>query len=338
MNVMLGPTISPTAPLSLIALAFLLGLVSYLAVLWWRWGRPPRTVFVGDYATVIPADLAPACVSALMHRGRVTEDALVATLLDLARRGVIDLEVLAPAAADPAPAFRSRDYLLRLHPDRSATLGPLEAEALRFIFGQVTGSDTTTTVFLHEAIGGDPLVYSLWFSDWGRAVRRSPEMERLLDRSSHQAFLRGVEFSVILACTSFLLAWLGALIALPFLLLVPLAVWMSFGMRRRTPLGEELFVRYEALENQLRSITRFKEMPASGVVIWDEYLVLAAAMGLAREVIGTLYLWVPDPVTHPGLHAGRFRSRSYSPAEAAARGLTEERRRRDEMSALGIDE
>jgi len=70
------------------------------------------------------SDDPPAVVNVLVHHGRVTGDALPATVLDLSARGYFSLEQIAPG-----------QQLCRFHHGQSGTgaLGPWEARVLTLL-------------------------------------------------------------------------------------------------------------------------------------------------------------------------------------------------------------
>lgn len=75
----------------------LVGLAAILlgagVLVWWRWGRDKMPDFRGDYWMEVPAEsMAPAVLGRLWRWNHESSDDVVATVLDMARRGVLTIE------------------------------------------------------------------------------------------------------------------------------------------------------------------------------------------------------------------------------------------------------
>ncbi len=115
----------PLAEVFTAAASVLLFLVGGVALLlhWYQRGRDPQTEIYAEYLTEPPSDLPPALVGALVDE-RVDAKEILATLFDLARRGVLDI------IEEGMDSFRFR---LREIPPY---LQPFEKEILRTLFGR----------------------------------------------------------------------------------------------------------------------------------------------------------------------------------------------------------
>jgi uncharacterized membrane protein YgcG len=112
--------------------ALLAGLIT-----WWRWrrfGRDPQPTALPAYLDRPPDDLNPALAAALVNE---TADirAVTATMMDLARRGVLTIEELGEDG--------SSDYAFTLNRFDPEALDPLERSLLAGIFGETTRFGTT---------------------------------------------------------------------------------------------------------------------------------------------------------------------------------------------------
>ena len=71
-------------------------------IVWWRWGRERPPAFRDDYWMNPPADaMAPAVLGRLWRWNHESPDDIVATVLDMVRRGVLEVrddELVIPAA------------------------------------------------------------------------------------------------------------------------------------------------------------------------------------------------------------------------------------------------
>jgi hypothetical protein len=89
---------------------------------WWTRGRDPEIGPVPDFIVTPPAELSPAVVGALVDE-HVDQRDIVATLVDLGRRGILQI--------DPETHGDFRVTLLQDYPDGS----PFERALLETFFG-----------------------------------------------------------------------------------------------------------------------------------------------------------------------------------------------------------
>lgn len=83
----------PQRTLLFLGLALLIAIGGGLAVLtaWWTQGRDPEVGPVPDILVTPPAELPPAVVGALVDE-HVDQRDIVATLVDLGRRGILQID------------------------------------------------------------------------------------------------------------------------------------------------------------------------------------------------------------------------------------------------------
>ena len=109
-----------------------------MTFLFFKYGREHRTQFRGRYFRELPdPELAPALVGTLMHWGTVKDSDAVATLLDLANRGVI---AIAPVDEEKRGLLRHED---RADLQRSPSLSPTRRDCGRSNESSSTSSSGT---------------------------------------------------------------------------------------------------------------------------------------------------------------------------------------------------
>ena len=100
-------------------------------IVWWRWGRERPPAFRDDYWMNPPADaMAPAVLGRLWRWNHESPDDIVATVLDMVRRGVLEVrddELVIPAAGEePAKRVESGSAAALAAP-RAADVGADDA-------------------------------------------------------------------------------------------------------------------------------------------------------------------------------------------------------------------
>jgi hypothetical protein len=290
-------------------------------VLYWRNGRPPRVPLVLESSQAIPEGIPPAVAGMVWRRGRVVEDDAIATLLDLTRRGVVEMspEPVASAAASglaaaPANLFflpAGQTYRMTLRRDRLSGLSKYERSLLGFVFDGDAGGDSLTIEEYRARVHADTAPFFYWFREWQHLVRQSPEAAGLLRPESYPTYLHAAYLGLlqvaVLLLSPLLLNMSQASVSGPIRLLaiatialsVVVAWWVMLHVPGPTRRGAELLVRYRALHRQLRS-TRIGDMPPQGLMMWDQYFVYAVEFGLARKAIAALYIQTPGVLQRLG--------------------------------------
>lgn len=278
-----------------------LGCLGILA-LWYVKGRERPAGEVAEYLAEPPADLPPAMAGILLRERPDIRD-IVATIVDLARRGVLEVHEqlgLRLFQPDMPPDFTFR--LLR--PD--APMRPYEATLLRWLF----------------AGGRDRRLSDLG----GKLERALPEIRDQMGREVAAAgyFVRNpevvyLEYSVpgvLLAIVGLGLALFasGLLNFLPYrpIALLSMLIWGALHpytdvgalpcaavgavglalavagryMPRRTPAGAAQAARWRAFRRYLAQIGRYTDLAAAREA-FDRYLPYAIAFGLERAWIAS---------------------------------------------------
>lgn len=264
--------------------AGLLGLVGGgLAIygLWYLRGRDPHTGIVADFLPKPPDDLPPGAAGALIDEV-VHERDIVSTLVDLSRRGVIEMNSTATAGF-------STDVGVKLV-DPSAALAPFEKEALNAIFnwklqaGETTNLWRASSAFAKAAPGVRSLLYE-------ELLRRgyfasSPEETRTNWRN------RALRSIILIPIGGFLVSWIFfkgiGWIWLPIGVLVVMAVviyLISGALPRKTQAGAEAAAKWWAFRRYLEQIEKYEKV-AEQRQIFETYLPYAIAFGLEQSWVG----------------------------------------------------
>jgi uncharacterized membrane protein YgcG len=264
--------------------AGLLGLVGGgLAIygLWYVRGRDPSVGIVADFLPKPPDDLPPGAAGALIDEVVHRRD-IVATLVDLSRRGVIEMSQTDAAGigSDVKVTLVTTDV----------TLAPFEKEALNALFNWKLQPGTTTNLwkaseaFARSASGVRSLLYD-------ELVRRayfanSPEETRTNWRNRAMR-------SVILLPIGGFLAWLIFFrgvgwfwFPLGALVVMSLAIYLISGaLPRKTRAGAEAAAKWRAFRRYLEDIEKYDKV-AERKEIFDDYLPYAIAFGLEQSWVG----------------------------------------------------
>jgi Predicted membrane protein (DUF2207) len=241
-----------------------------------------------------PAPEPPAVVNLLTHGFRVTPDAVPATLLDLAARGVVALEHRGPdafvcrlgAVPDSLTPYEQRVVsLLRdrmsggVVPPEALTSGPeREAQGWRKAFDREVVADARQRG-LCRPIADGKLAFGLFVGAlvpgvvWGRV-------------SGHSSGVAGVVFVA------------GA----------ALVVAVSRRAQRETPAGLAAATRWLGVRAALREDEVFATLPPITVGLWKRYLAYGAALGVAPGAVRPIQMGAESDSHAWSSYGGRWRA------------------------------
>jgi uncharacterized membrane protein YgcG len=250
--------------------------------LWFVRGRDPQVGLVADFIANPPDDLPPGAAGALVDEV-VNQRDIVATLADLARRGVISM-------TSGGKELYGYDVDVTLT-NPSAELAPFEKEALNGLFSYRLEAGTTvklwnaSNAFSKTAAGVRSLLYQ-------ELVKRgyftsSPEEERTNWRN------RGLRLLIwwpILGAAAWLIFfretnWIWFPIV--GLEVIWLAIYlMSGALPKKTLAGAEAAAKWRAFRRYLEDIRKYEKLDEKNE-IFDRYLPYAIAFGLEETWVSS---------------------------------------------------
>lgn len=294
------------------------GSLIVLAV-WWTWGRDPAAGPLPEFVTAPPGNLPPAVAGALVDE-KVDERDIVATLVDLARRGVMQI---ATPQGDEWSASQA-DFTMTMMQSEEL-VSPFERALLSALFGNdLRPGQSATLATMGERFkqkGGHlrVVLYQELVQRGFFAV--TPSRTRVLWQWVAVAIML---FAVVGAWMfSSISAAVFSTFWLPFLALALLAVLVRFvanSMPRKTVAGAEAAANYRAFKRYLERIDGFQDL-SRAQEMFDRYLPYAIAFGLQGEWVDAFAkARTPSPTWFRGLHwspaehTGNFGSGSFESA------------------------
>ncbi len=285
--------------------SFLLVIVALGAVffLWRKYGRPYPTQFDGSYYRELPANYSPAELGLLWNHRKLQARDFTATIMDLARRKFILIEEERQEVRKLLGTKEVTRYRLTflLPPDPAGMRKPGEASLI--------DHERELLDYLHYTIAGGngflylddierftkkygEAFYAFW-QGWTATVSSRGEEVEFFENSGNMPLftvLGGLALFTIGAMVVSEKAILGAglLLAGTILGVVPRL------FKRRSPSGQEDFVRWQAFRRFLLHFSQMQRHEIPSLIIWEHFLVYAVSLGVAREVISQLELVFPN--------------------------------------------
>ena len=278
------------------AAAVLSLLALLLAVLLFRrYGKNPPAHFKGRFFSELPSDLPPALVSCLLNRGSVYASALFATLLDLARRGLLTVEERRKTGRSLFRRVQRKDALFRLDRRRfereAGSLAPFERSALQFLFGDIAGGKDQVSL---TEIGRARSRMRRWFSHWRKEIQAAAKARSFFD----PGVKTGRRYELWLASGLLLFSFPVFYFAegagiLPLAASVLIFIFALL-LHRITPEYADEYAKWRALGRYLRKYHFERGRTETLKQLLDAYLVYGLVLGLTPKRIRELLQLIPE--------------------------------------------
>ncbi len=245
--------------------------------LWYSRGRDPHTGAVAEFLPTPPDDLPPGAAGTLLDETADERD-IVATLVDLAHRGVIRMQ-----------ESTGQDVEITLL-QRSDSLTPFESELLKTLFpgSPKPGDSIKLSDIKSRFIEAIPDIKKLLYDELVRRgyFPRSPEATRSTWRTIGMVALFVI---VIGGCVGGGIAGSAGFYWFAVAMFAGLAIALlalSTAMPRKTLKGAEAAAKWRAFRKYLGDIERYENV-AEGRQIFEKYLPYAVAFGQERSWVST---------------------------------------------------
>ncbi|MHB8869179.1 MAG: DUF2207 family protein [Thermoleophilia bacterium] len=283
---------------------FVLPILTFLLmlVIWSRRGRDDPAAVYAKYVTEPPSDLKPALAGALIDE-RVEVREILATIVDLARRGFLEIT----DEREGTWIFKKNKTTFK----RLQSIGTLqgyEKQVANALFGSKESVDTDDLkekFYKHV----DPITKAVYEEVAAAGLfPRNPSSTRTRWKILGFAVLAGfVAFAGLLAVSG-VPGWGWMLVGGIVSGLIVLG--FSRAMPQRTARGAQETRKWEAFRNYLNDLTRYQDM-ATARDAFERYLPYAIAFGVERDWVRrfdqlqlpapTWYhpMWIPSSTTGP---------------------------------------
>ena len=245
-------------------------------IVWWRWGRERPPAFRDDYWMNPPADaMAPAVLGRLWRWNHESPDDIVATVLDMVRRGVLEVrddELVIPAAGEESAkriegessvalaAPRAADANAPDAPDAAvaavaanAEQAALDAATLRLMRMVATGGRTLSRAKLSALAHEHPRDLLEASAAWQRRLTALVEPYGFFDtvsrRAQHIVLGAAIFLAVVAVAAIIWVSWRAGVLALATA--AAMGVLGNYTMRR-SPEGNDIAAHAKALRNWMR--------------------------------------------------------------------------------------
>lgn len=178
--------------------SIIFAVLSIVGVLFWmrifkQCGRAYPSAFRAKFYSDIPTDLPPALISYFVNHRSVSGGALLATIFDLARRGILTIEEKKTRKESFFGKKEKTEYILELDRDaleeKAGTVQPFEKEVLNFLFEELGAGDDRISM---KEIAKSRGKTTKWFIKWRKGISALAKEKGFYDVESKRKMLRGL--------------------------------------------------------------------------------------------------------------------------------------------------
>lgn len=283
----------------LFGVAALLGSLAGALILQARYGREYRPQFEGDYYRELPGDYTPAELGSLWRFGPVGAPEISATILDLARKGYLAIEVVTEDRKVLGGLLGSRQetgYRIKLLKSEWGGLAEHERAVLDFLFRKVApGSDVMDFDSIKSWAKSKPTSMQEFVKRFEGMVRGTDAVDGFFDHKTET--IRTWEISagvlILLGGMAFFMTGLmvgGIATAIGGVILL----LGGAGLRRRSQEGSTHLAMWRGFRRFLMHFSSLDRAEVPSLIIWEHYLVFAVVLGVAKEVLEQLKIVFPQ--------------------------------------------
>ena len=260
-----------------------------------KYGQRPSLPPSVKYASDIPENIPPALVGYLLSNREIYGGAIVSTMMDLARRGFINLREEQTEKRKLFGGTRTvTDYTWDLNREywleHNSDLAVYEDDLLKFIFDDL--AEGRDSIDLKE-IKKQQSKFTKFFREWKKEVKKLGDEKRWFDRESNRGMYYSLGIGIVMIILSGVAAYFIGIWAI-VLGVASIAVFiLSFLIPHRTKEGEMLARHWKALKRYLLKY-HYRSMDKSALLSRiDDYLVYGIVLGLGQKIFKELAAYIP---------------------------------------------
>jgi uncharacterized membrane protein len=269
----------------------------------WRKAANKGKVYQGDYYRDLPGSYPPEVAGYLWHKKKVQNESLAAGILDLARRGHLQIEPL--QAQDSSGKAKKDDFQLTELQNEDIK-GSVDKIVTDFLFGPVyrefnPESDEEKVAKVTKSIPFSqiqdfakkkPREFHKFYGEWKSTVERLGKAQKFF--ADKAAFNLGCLLTLLMIIGGVLaMIWgelylFGAALIIGALLLFFVSPNLYY-----TAYGADQLAKWSAFRRFLLHFSKMDQSTVPALVVWEHYLVYAVILGVAKQVIDQLAIVFP---------------------------------------------
>lgn len=279
-------------------------------VIYNKYDKEHKASFDGKYYRELPNTYTPAEMSYLYYFGKINDEDLTATLLDLIRKKYLILDTAGESVSKIDPNFK----LIKNEEENNLDkLLPHEKHLLKWFINDIGDGKEVTLKQIENypkrnyAAAQEFERKSRQFIILAMDAGKSHDFFDDVDKNKAYSYLILPSVFLIIALLTQNMFSINNTFAIivSIIIIICLVVYIS-SIKRRSINGNEDYVKWKAFKNFLEDFGRMEDYPMPGIVIWEHYLVYATSLKIADKVMEQLKVRLPSVVTDEELNRSTF--------------------------------
>ncbi|WP_445664795.1 DUF2207 domain-containing protein [Fodinibius sp. AD559] len=254
-----------------------------------KYGKRHSTSRFSSTETIMaPGQIQPAAIGWLLQGRNITSNLLMATVLDLARKGYFKIQEEPPEEgflADDKPTFSIERTEKQVNHQE---LQEWEKQIITFVERRLEDDHQQ----LHKIFEGTNSEVSSWFAKWKNSFKEYAFSQNWIDEESYTGCYWNIAVQSLLVIASIPVLIYAGPVGFIALFVTLFALIFSFLIIRRTPKGEEV---YHQWSNYKEGLKNAKEHSISSDKL-DKHSIYGLAFGLGEKELENIIATNTDAV------------------------------------------
>ncbi|KQC03451.1 MAG: hypothetical protein APR54_09405 [Candidatus Cloacimonas sp. SDB] len=277
--------------------AWLIPLLSALLILFWifmfcKYGKRPKVERAGDILAKKPDDIPPALASYLLNSRTITGPCLIATILDLAQRNLLNFE---HTEIEKRRGKYQQQYAFQLNREiyeiNKAELQDFEIELIEFLFSDLNKGDEILQI---KTLKKNRHKFQKFFSKWKKVISRVGKEKNWFDKKSIKAgnisLIAGLIFLLIAGVFVIWFSTISIILAVSALIVTIL----SAAIPHHTFTGKAKYNEWKAFRKYLKKYHYRDESEQEVLEKINDLFIYGALFGLKQKVFKELGGIIPS--------------------------------------------
>ncbi|MFW6120031.1 MAG: DUF2207 family protein [Petrotogales bacterium] len=290
--------------------------LALLIIIYIRYGREPKVSYDAEYEREIPYNDPPDVVNSIVrHFSRgVDDDGITATLMSLYKKDYIDIKgdkkkpvIEIAKVKDPSKLSATERALLEVL-ETGATKGIFDFKKLQ----KLVKKDRKLAIKFNKSMNSYKNEVTKQAKNKNYTVYKGNIYAKLVVALA--VLIGGVILPIWISSPPTRMLIQHALIMIPVFWIFGAVIFLfpKVVFARRTKEGTVYHKKWMALKEFLENYSLISERPPESIVLWEDYLVYATALGIADKVEKALQKLVPEDVwLEDSRHSNMYRASSF---------------------------
>ena len=282
-----------------ISVVIVLLTVVIIIIVYKKYDKEYEPAFQGEYYRELPAKRTPAEMSYLYYFGTINDEDITATILDLIRKGYLELDQNGDDINDDDP-----NYILIKSSNPPKEIPELHESILMNWFINEIGDGKKVSFEQIEKYGksyNNAEIFQKRTLEFKKSLKETCANYDFFEKKLAVGKLKALVYGVILFIISFMIIFVAEMFdidasvqfIITFICALIYTVYV-LSIKKRSVNGNEEFTKWKAFKNFLVDFSSFEDYPIPGVKVWEEYLVYATSLKIADKVMKQLEVKMPE--------------------------------------------